>query len=376
MVAIAFVSSFTSLLFSSLAKKTTVRAMTTAATTIKNKKNLLLVGDMLPPISEQLSKHDNDNNNDTENGLNLKVHPVSFMEQPMEWLKSHGPSVDYIMTNNYSGLPLEYLQACPNVQLISSNGVGYDSIPVKEAVKRNILITHTPTVLNAETSTTAIMLYLACYRDFLSCERHARSGAWETTGAAHALSRTADGRTVGILGLGRIGTSIAEKLLPFGCQVVYHSRNPKPDVPFKYYDNLLDMAKDVDCLICILPGGDGTKHIVNEQVMNALGPEGVLINVARGSVVDETAMIKALQEHRLGWAGLDVFEQEPHIPPELCVLPNVVLLPHVGSATQETRLAMGQLTLDNVLQHVKDETVFTPVPECAHYAKTTPLTLK
>ena len=325
------------------------------------KKNVLLLGGVLPPIAEQLTNHER-----------LEVHPLNFMENSEQWLQDHGSSIDYIMTNYGDGLSESVLAQTPNVQLVSCNGVGYDSLPVSALVDRQMLVTHTPTVLDAETSTTAILLYLACYRDILSCERHARSGDWETKGA-HPLTRTADGRKVGILGLGRIGQAIAHKLEPFGCQIAYHSRNPKPDVSYQYYGDLLSMAQEVDCLIAILPGGAETKHIVNQQVLEALGPDGVFINVARGSVVDEQALIQVLSEQKLGWAGLDVFEKEPHIPAALRSLPNVVLLPHVGSATHETRQAMGQLTLDNIVQHAQDGTVFTPVPECAEYAKTTPL---
>ena len=232
------------------------------------------------------------------------------------------------------------------------------------AVRNNILVTHTPTVVDAETSTTAILLMLACYRNLLSCERHARSGAWQH--GPHPLTRSADHRKVGLLGMGRIGLAIATKLVAFDCDVVYHTRTKKDQVVYPHYESLVAMAHDVDCLICIVPGGADTKHMVNEQVMNALGPEGTLINVARGSVVDERAMIKALQEGRLGWAGLDVFEHEPSIPTELCAMDNVVLLPHVGTHTVETRAAMGALTVDNILQHMKDGRVLTAVPECHH----------
>jgi lactate dehydrogenase-like 2-hydroxyacid dehydrogenase len=242
--------------------------------------------------------------------------------------------------------------------------VGYDGVDVDTALKNDVIVTHTPTVLNAETSTTAILLMLSCYREFSSCEQYARSGAWETQGP-HALTRTADNRKVGILGLGRIGEAIAQKCLAFGSTISYHTRSKKDSVPYTYYSSLVEMARDVDCLIVIVPGGAGTKHMVNAEVMDALGPAGVLINVARGSVVDEQALIKALQEKRLGWAGLDVFENEPHIPEELRALKNVVLLPHVGSATVETRSAMGILTVDNIISHLTEGKAITPVPECS-----------
>jgi lactate dehydrogenase-like 2-hydroxyacid dehydrogenase len=295
----------------------------------------------------------------------LVVHKAAELDMPLDiWVTIHGTSIGYVMTNGHDGLPGAHMSYLPNLKLISCNGVGYDGIDVRAAIQNQVIVTHTPNVLNAETSTTAILLMLACYRNFRSCEYHARSGAWEQQGH-HALTRTADSRKVGILGMGRIGQAIAEKALAFGASVSYHSRTQKEQVPYQYYDTLVDMARDVECLICIVPGGPDTKHMVNAQVLNALGPDGVLINVARGSVVDEHALIQALREGRLGWAGLDVFENEPIIPDELRCLDNVVLLPHVGSATVETRAAMGALTVDNILSHLKDGSVLTPVPECS-----------
>ena len=298
---------------------------------------------------------------------------VEFLKKPqaedddgvdVRWLEQHGDSVDYVLTNGQIGFPVEYLDFLPNLKLMGSNGVGYDGIDTAEIVsKRRILVSHTPNVVDAETSTTAILLYLACYRNFRSCENHARTGAWGV-GSPHPLTHTADQRTVGILGLGRIGTAIAEKLLPFGCNIVYHSRKPKSNVPYTYYSDLVQMAREVDCLVCVVPGGAATQHLVDDAVLDALGPDGVLINVSRGTVVDERALIRALQEKRLGWAGLDVFENEPDIPADLQLLENTVLLPHVGTATVETRANMENLVADNILQHVKDSTVLTAIPEC------------
>ncbi|MEL6888045.1 MAG: NAD(P)-dependent oxidoreductase, partial [Pseudomonadota bacterium] len=167
------------------------------------------------------------------------------------------------------------------------------------------------------------------------------------------------------LGLGRIGQAIADKLKAFNADIHYHTRTAK-DVPYTYHANLVDMARAVDVIICITPGGPATKHLVNEDVMNALGPDGTLINVSRGSVVDESAMVSALQDGRLGYAALDVFEEEPKIPDVLKSMSNVVLLPHVGSATHETRAAMGNLVVDNLISHLDTGRVVTPVPECAH----------
>lgn len=271
--------------------------------------------------------------------------------------------ITHIATNGHDGVPADVMSSLPNLKMVSCYGVGYDAIDVTVAKSKGVMVTHTPNVLNAEVATTAVMLMMACYRELLRDDAWVRSGSWEAKGNA-PLTRSVDNQTVGILGLGRIGQAIADKLAPFGTTIVYHSRSKK-DVEYQYFEILTDMAKAVDCLICITPGGPSTNKIVNRDVIDALGSNGTLINVSRGSVVDEAALIAALQEGRLGWAGLDVFEAEPKVPEALRALQNVVLLPHVGSATVETRAAMGALTVDNLLQHLAEGTVVSPVPECA-----------
>jgi lactate dehydrogenase-like 2-hydroxyacid dehydrogenase len=272
-------------------------------------------------------------------------------------------AITHIATNGHDGVPADVMAALPNLKMISCYGVGYDAIDTTAAADRGILVTHTPDVLNAEVASTTILLMLASFRNFLHDEAHARSGAWEKGGAP--LSRSADNRRVGILGLGRIGQAIADKLKAFDADIHYHSRTQK-DVPYTYHADLTEMAKAVEVLICITPGGPSTHRIVNADVMDALGPEGRLINVSRGSVVDEPAMVQALQDGRLGYAALDVFEAEPKIPDALKTMSNVVLLPHVGSATHETRAAMGALVVDNLLDHLATGKVRTPVPETSH----------
>ncbi|NNE54065.1 MAG: 2-hydroxyacid dehydrogenase [Sulfitobacter sp.] len=273
-------------------------------------------------------------------------------------------TIDYVITNGHDGVRPDLLASLTNVKVISGYGVGYDAIDANEAARRGIIVTHTPNVLNQEVATTAVLLMLACYRALLRDDAYVRSGDWAQKGNA-PLTRSADNQTVGILGLGRIGQAIADKLAPWNPTILYHSRSSK-DVPYTYCDSLVDMARQSDVLICITPGGPSTHQIVNAEVLEALGPQGTLINVSRGSVVDEAALIEALQSGKLGWAGLDVFEAEPKVPQALRDLPNTVLLPHVGSATVETRAAMGALTVDNLLQHLKDGTVISAVPECAH----------
>ena len=287
-----------------------------------------------------------------------------WAEHDMAWLHENGGSITHVVTNGGAGVPPAAMAALPNLEMISCFGVGYDAIDASEAARRGIMVTHTPDVLNAEVATTAVMLMLACYHKMLRDDAYVRSGAWETQGSA-PLTRSAENQTIGILGLGRIGQAIADKLAPWNPTILYHGRTRK-NVPYAFYDNLTEMAAACDVLICITPGGPGTSKLVSADVLAALGPQGTLINVARGSVVDEAVLIAALQSGQLGWAGLDVFEAEPHVPQALRDLPNTVLLPHAGSATTQTRAAMGALMVDNLLQHISDGTVTTPIPECAH----------
>jgi lactate dehydrogenase-like 2-hydroxyacid dehydrogenase len=311
--------------------------------------DLLLIGGATPEMLERLEAA-------------FTVHRLEDAADPVSWLAEHGSKIHYVATNGHDGVKPNYIKAMPDLKLISCYGVGYDAIDTSLARASGIMVTHTPNVLNAEVASTALMLMLACYRNLLADDAHVRSGDWETGGNA-PLSRSADNQVVGIVGLGRIGQAIADKLAPFNATILYHARSQKM-VPYQYCESLVDMAQAADVLVCITPGGEATSKLVNAEVINALGLKGTLINVSRGSVVDETAMIAALQEGRLGWAGLDVFEQEPKVPAALRQMANVVLLPHVGSATHETRAAMGNLTVDNLLQHLENGTVISPVPEC------------
>ncbi|MEO1550119.1 MAG: 2-hydroxyacid dehydrogenase [Pseudomonadota bacterium] len=315
---------------------------------------LLLIGGATDEMMERLE-------------AKFEIHRMSEIGDPEGWLSGPGAGVEYVATNGHDGVPDAVMDGLAHLKAVSCYGVGYDAIDCTRAAAREVVVTHTPNVLNDEVATTAVMLMLACYRNLITDDAYVRAGRWQAEGNA-PLSRTADGRTVGILGLGRIGQAIAAKLAAFDATVVYHSRSPK-EVDLTYYGDLVEMARAVDVLICITPGGAGTKHLVSAEVIDALGPEGMLINVSRGSVVDETALVAALQDGRLGWAGLDVFEAEPVVPDALKTMPNVVLTPHVGSATQETRAAMGALVVDNLLAHLEDGTVISPVPECASYAK-------
>ena len=277
------------------------------------------------------------------------------------WLKEHAQGIEYAVTNGQDGLALPLMASLPDLKLISCYGVGYEGINVKAAAERGIFVSHTPDILNDEVATTAILLMLACYRNLLADDQYVRSGAWAKDGPA-PLSRTADGQKVGILGLGRIGKAVAQKLSVFGADISYHGRN-RQDVAYRYFADLVDMARACDVLICVMPGGAETRHMVNKEVIEALGPKGTLINVGRGSSVDEAALLQALHSGKLGWAGLDVFENEPNVPSALCAMNNVVLLPHAGSATKETRAAISALVRENLLCHKRGGRVLTPVPE-------------
>jgi lactate dehydrogenase-like 2-hydroxyacid dehydrogenase len=280
------------------------------------------------------------------------------------FLAKNGADFTAVATDGHWGLPAGVLEALPNLKVVSSYGVGYDSIDTDAAVARGVIVAHTPDVLNDEVADTAILLWLAVSRGLLAADQWARSGQWQEQGG-FPLTRSVRGTTVGILGLGRIGQTIATRASAFGANIIYHARSPK-SVDYPYFDNPIAMATACDSLICITPGGAATHNLVNADVINALGPQGILVNVSRGSVVDETALVDALQQGRLGGAGLDVFAAEPAIPDALKAMSNVVLTPHVGSATIETRQAMGDLTCDNLSRFLVDGRVLTPVPECQH----------
>ncbi|KIT15247.1 2-hydroxyacid dehydrogenase [Jannaschia aquimarina] len=288
--------------------------------------------------------------------------PLLEQEDRAAFLADRGAEFEAILTNGHYGVPDDVAAATPNLKVVSSYGVGYDAIDADAFAERGILISHTPGVLNDEVAVTAISLWLAVYRALVPADAHARSGAWEK--GEFPLTRSPMDRKVGILGLGRIGETIAAMVKAFRAEVHYHSRSKK-DVPYTYHATPAALGEAVDVLIVITPGGPETQHIVDAEVLAALGKGGCLINVSRGSTVDEAALIEALQNGTIAGAGLDVFEHEPKIPQALKDMPErVVLLPHVGSATMETRAAMGDLTVRNLLQWKKDGTVETPVPEC------------
>ena len=255
----------------------------------------------------------------------------------------------------------ELMQRLPKLELVSTFGVGYDHVDAKWAGAHGITVTNTPEVLNEEVADTALGLLLSTVRELPQAERYVRAGKWPS--GNYPLTNTLRDRTVGIVGMGRIGQAIARRIEAFGVPVVYHSRNPQPGVKYKYYPKLLDMARDADTLLVIVPGGAATRNMINTEVLEALGPRGILINMARGSVVDEPALIAALKNKTILTAGLDVYVNEPEVPAELLAMDHIVLFPHLGSASVHTRKAMDQLVADNILAWAAGKPPLTPVPE-------------
>jgi lactate dehydrogenase-like 2-hydroxyacid dehydrogenase len=250
----------------------------------------------------------------------------------------------------------------PKLEIVSAFGVGYDHIDANYAHEHNIVVTNTPDVLTEEVADIAMGLLITTLREFIKADRYVRSGLWLTQNFPLSVGSLRD-RKIGMVGMGRIGQAIARRLEASRVPVVYHSRKPADGVSYKHYPDLIEMAKAVDTLVVIVPGGAGTAKMVNAEVMKALGPRGVIINVARGSVVDEQALISALKSGAILAAGLDVFEKEPNVPDELRSMQNVVLLPHIGSASVVTRNAMDQLVVDNLKTWFAGKPPLTPVAE-------------
>jgi lactate dehydrogenase-like 2-hydroxyacid dehydrogenase len=293
----------------------------------------------------------------------VNLHHWLELKDKDAFVKEHGGKIRAIAiaytANKVDG---NFLEQFPKLEQVSSFGVGYDHIDAKWAGAHGIVVTNTPDVLNEEVADTAIGLLLCTVREFPQSERFLRAGKWPQ-GNYPLTKATLRDRTVGMVGMGRIGKAIARRLDAFGVPVVYHSRNAQSGVTYKYYPKLLDMARDVDTLMVIVPGGASTQNMINAEVLKALGPRGVVINMARGSVVDELALIEALKSRTIYSAGLDVFAKEPQVPKELIEMDHIVLFPHLGSSTEVTRAAMDQLVVDNILAWAAGKPPLTPVPE-------------
>jgi lactate dehydrogenase-like 2-hydroxyacid dehydrogenase len=274
-------------------------------------------------------------------------------------LKEAAPRMRGLAHFGHSKVDGALMDALPKLEIISNFGVGVDQIDLDAAKKRKIIVTNTPDVLNDCVADTAIALVLNTLRKFPQSETYLRAGYWPTRGP-YPLATSVGGKTLGVLGLGRIGEAIAKRAQAFGMKIRYHNRNRK-DVPYAYDPDPVALAKNSDVLMIVTPGGAGTAKLVNAKVLDALGPQGYLVNVARGSVVDESVLLRYLQEKKIAGAGLDVFEHEPKVPAEFYSLDNAVLFPHVASATLETRKAMGDLQVENLVLHFAGKPVKTRV---------------
>jgi lactate dehydrogenase-like 2-hydroxyacid dehydrogenase len=274
------------------------------------------------------------------------------------------PSIRAIAASGESKVPAALIAQLPALEIISVFGVGYDGVDVAAAKARNVMVTHTPNVLNDDVADLAIGLMLSAARQLPAADRYVKDGQWPN--GPMPLARKVSGARMGIVGMGRIGQAIAQRALAFNMSVAYTARSAKAHIPHTYYPNATALAAESDYLIVITPGGEGTRKLINAAVLKALGTKGILVNVARGSVVDEAALIEALQNGVIGGAGLDVFEAEPNVPEALRAMPHVVLAPHIGSATSQTRQAMADLAFNNLKSHFDGHAVHTPVPECAH----------
>ena len=288
------------------------------------------------------------------------VHALHLCEDPDALVESIKDQITVIATNGVLGASSEFISNLPNVQAIVSFGAGMDNIDLDYAKTKGIQVSNTPGVLDDDVANMAMALLLGISRKIVEADRYVRRGDWVTKGKM-GLQKGIRNKKVGILGLGGIGRDLAKKLVAFGCDIAYHNRRENPGVPYRYYPNLLDMARDCDYLIVICPATAETKNMVNREVIDALGPEGTLINIARGTIVHEEALVSALLDGRLGAFASDVFANEPHVPEALFDISNVILIPHLGSATEETRKAMGELMLRNLERFFANEPLETPV---------------
>jgi lactate dehydrogenase-like 2-hydroxyacid dehydrogenase len=264
------------------------------------------------------------------------------------------------VTSGLWGVRAEHLDRLPGLGAVVNFGVGYDSTDISEATRRSVVVANTPDVLSDCVADTAVGLVIDVMRRLSAADRFVRRGEW-AHGGVPALARRVTGARVGILGLGRIGLAIAHRLRAFDTTISYHNRRARGDVPYAYAASPLELARGCDVLVLAAAGGAETRHLVDAEVLDALGPNGFLVNVARGTVVDETALVAALQNGRIAGAGLDVFADEPRVPTALLDRDDVVLLPHLGSATVETRTAMTELALANVHRFLAEGTLVTPV---------------
>lgn len=311
---------------------------------------VLATGTMMPMIMEQLE-------------ATFTFHRLPAVQDRDAFMAAVGPRIRAVATGGHAKMDDAFMRLLPKLEIVANFGVGYDSVDAAWAGQHGILVTNTPDVLTEEVADTALGLLLMTVRELSAAERWLRAGQWVGKGPFPLTAHTLRGRSVGILALGRIGKAIAKRCEAFGLTIAYHGRSEQKGVPYRYYANLAEMARNVDILISVAPGGPDTFHIIDAEVLRALGPQGILINIGRGSVVDEPALIRALKDRTIASAGLDVFENEPKVPEELLAMDHIVLLPHVGSGSQHTRRLMGQLVVDNIVSWFSGKGPITPVAE-------------
>ncbi|WP_192250916.1 2-hydroxyacid dehydrogenase [Mesorhizobium silamurunense] len=266
---------------------------------------------------------------------------------------------------SFGGIDAALIDALPNLEIIANFGVGYDSVDARHAATRGVMVTNTPDVLTEEVADTTIGLLINTVRELYSAEKWLRDGDWVKKGNYRLSRLTLRGRRIGIFGMGRIGLAVAHRLEAFGLPIVYHNRRKVEGLSYEYHATLKGLAEAVDTLICIAPGGAATEKAINAEILSALGPNGVFVNIGRGSTVDEAALAAALENGTIAAAGLDVFADEPNVPKALLDAPNTSLLPHVGSASDHTRRAMADLCVDNLVSWFGERRPLTPVPETA-----------
>ena len=312
------------------------------------KPELLLVSPLPPRVTEALKD-------------DFVLHDYYRAKDKPGMLKEVGGKVrGYISFASAGGADAALMDATPKVEIIANWGVGYDRVDAAAAKQRDIVVTNTPDVLTDCCADLAMALILAVARRVAEGDRYVRAGNWPKLGNL-ALATRVNGSRLGIVGLGRIGKAAAKRAEAFDMKIAYYGRRKQKDVPYGYYDDAVKLAKNSDFLLLTCPGGPETHHLVNAEVLNAIGPEGFIINVARGSVVDEDALVAALKEKRIAGAALDVFAKEPQVPAELMTMDNVVLQPHQSSATSATRRAMDDLVVENLRLHFAGKPVRTPV---------------
>ncbi len=315
-----------------------------------NRPRILQNGRLLPSLEAALEQQ-------------FDVHPLWKEADPDAYLRAHGGEFVGMVTSAIKGGSREFLAMLPNLKVISSFGVGYDALDVVGAQPRGIAVGYTPDVLNDCVADTAFSLVINVARRFPACDQFTRRGDWLK--GAFPLTTKVSGKRMGILGLGRIGQTIARRASGFDMAIRYHNRKPRNDVPYDYEPSLKALAEWCDFLVIASAGGAETKHLVSREILEAVGPKGFVVNISRGSVIDEDAMIDALEHGRLGGAGLDVYTHEPNVPERLLKLDNVVMLPHLASATHETRQAMADLVMANLTEFFQTGHVKVAVPPLA-----------